>query len=293
MNVYICIRLILHSLLFLVNILSLTVASLTIVALKGQGHEVGAILTTVDASKGTCRGQASCVALLIVSWMSALTLLVYYLIVMTVTLYHFVSNENIWSESPLGYNWFPLPPSESVLPAVPPKDTDTNTTPNLPMDTNRPPSVDIDIEIASIEPPPPRLQNGHRRKVSSWKPAPLDADGKAGSTSAASGSQLGLPSDVPSGPLDSTEALEDIPIGQPSRLPEPEITPKFSLNGYIARMSFGGPEWAKKLRPKKPGVDLPFPVVTKGSVKRYPIPIKNQSGMERIDAPVSPTSFRE
>ncbi|GJJ10667.1 hypothetical protein Clacol_004894 [Clathrus columnatus] len=218
--------------------------------------------------------------------------LVYYFIVMTVTLYHFVSNENIWDESPLGYNWFPLP-SESVLPAVPPKDTDTDTnmTSNLPMDTNRPPSVDIDIEIASIEPPPPRSQNGHRRKISSWKPAPLDADSKA-TTSAASGSQLRLPSDVPSGPSDSTEAFEDIPIDRPSRLPEPEITPKFSLNEYIARMSFGGPEWAKKLRPKKPGVDLPFPVVATGSVKRYPIRMKNQSGMECIDAPVSPTSFR-
>ncbi|GJJ12965.1 hypothetical protein Clacol_007212 [Clathrus columnatus] len=210
---------------------------------------------------------------------------------MTVTLYHFVTNENIWSESPLGYNWFPLPPSESVLPAVPPKDTDTNMTPNLPMNTNRLPSVDIDVEIASIEPPPPRLQNGHRRKISSWKPAPLDADSKA-TTSAASGSQLRLPSDVPSGPLDSTEALEDIPIGQPSRLPEPEITPKFSLNEYITRISFGGPEWAKKLRPKKPGVDLPFPVAAKGSTKRYPMRINDQHPTERIDAPVSPTSFR-
>ncbi|GJJ15053.1 hypothetical protein Clacol_009328 [Clathrus columnatus] len=313
MNVYICIRWILHSLLFLVNSLSLTVASLTVATLKGQGHKgpfkfeflfppsstlrlplatagpvliilgfifyafvticiwsetyiprsrlsrnrteaiilpclfvfqiIGAIVATVDASKGRCHGQASCVALLILSWMSALTLLVYYFIVMTVTLYHFVSNENIWDDSPLGYNWFPLP-SESVLPAVPPKDTDTNMTSNLPMDTNRPPSVDIDIEIASIEPPPPRSQNGHRRKISSWKPAPLDADSKA-TTSATSGSQLRLPLDVPSSPSDSTEAFEDIPIDRPSRLPEPEITPKFSLNEYIAIMSFGGPEWAK------------------------------------------------
>ncbi|GJJ10644.1 hypothetical protein Clacol_004871 [Clathrus columnatus] len=216
--------------------------------------------------------------------------LVYYFIVMTVTLYHFVSNENIWDESPLGYNWFPFPPSESVLPAVPPKDTDTNMTPNLPMDTNRPPSVDIDIKIASIEPPPPRSQNGHRRKVSSWKPAPLDAGSKA-TTSAASGSQLRLPSDMTSSPLDSTEALEDI---QPSRLPEPEITPKFSLNGYIARMSFGGPEWAKKLRPKKPGVDLPFPVSSTNAVKRYPIKVREPPGVpERLDAPVPPNFFTE
>ncbi|GJJ12683.1 hypothetical protein Clacol_006927 [Clathrus columnatus] len=208
---------------------------------------------------------------------------------MTVIFYHFVFNENIWNESPFGYDWFPMPLSESVLPAVPSKDTDTNLILNLSLDTNCPSS--IDIEIASVEPPPPKSQNRHRRQVSSWKPAFLDFDSKA-RTAAASGSQLGVPSEVSSGPMDSTEALEDISIGRPSRWPEPEIVPKFPLNEYIARMSFGGPEWAKKLRPARRGVDLPFPVATTVSTKRYPIRVVEQHPEECIDAPVSPTSFR-
>ncbi|GJJ11603.1 hypothetical protein Clacol_005838 [Clathrus columnatus] len=189
---------------------------------------------------------------------------------MTVTFYHFVFDENVWNASPFGYNWFPLPPSQPALPAVPPKHTDRNMVLNPPMNGDSPPS--IDIEIASI-PPPPSAQNAR--------------------TLAAARLLRGDPPEVASGPLDATEVFEDIPINQLPRLPEPEMAPKFSLNEYISRLSFGGPQWAKKLRPAKRGVDLPFPVAMKGSTKRYPLKVNDHPGTEPIDAPVSPTSFGE
>ncbi|GJJ12075.1 hypothetical protein Clacol_006316 [Clathrus columnatus] len=317
-----CVALTFLSLLFLVNLFSLTVASLTIATLKGQGHKatagsvliilgfifyalvaiciwsetcisrsrlstsrteaiilpvlfvfqiIGAIVATADAAKGA----SSCVALVVLSWMSAFTLLVYYFIIMIVTFYHFSFNENIWNESPLGYDWFPMPPSEFVFPSVPPKDT--NFIPNPPMDASRPPS----IEIASIEPPPPRSQGRHQPQVSSWMSSPLDPDM----------SRTQLPSKVPGQPLRSTEVFEDIPISQSSRFPETETTPKFSLNDYISRLS--SPQWAKKLRPTKRGVELPFPVAATNSARRYPIRLNEQAGMERIDAPVAPTIFTD
>ncbi|GJJ09150.1 hypothetical protein Clacol_003372 [Clathrus columnatus] len=210
---------------------------------------------------------------------------------MTVTFYHFVFDENVWNESPLAYNWFPLPPSKpATLPAVPPKDTDRNMALNPPMNDDSPPS--IDIEIASIEPPPPSAQNGHRRQISSWLPTPRDPESKA-RTLAAARLLRGDPPEVASRPSDPTEVFEDIPINQLPRLPEPEMAPKFSLNEYISRLSFGGPQWAKKLRAAKRGVDLPFPVAAKGPTKRYSIRVVDPPGTRGIDAPVSPASFRE
>ncbi|GJJ08128.1 hypothetical protein Clacol_002336 [Clathrus columnatus] len=140
-----------------------------------------------------------------------------------------------------------MPPSGSMLPSVPPKDK--NLILNLPIVLNRPPS--IDMEIASVERPPPKSPNHYRYHISSWKPSPPD---RSQSQPPESEKNLG-------GLL---EIFEEIPITELARLPKPEISSKFSLNDYISKMSLGSrPQWVKKLRPIKRGVDLPFPIASR------------------------------
>ncbi|KAF8522215.1 hypothetical protein BU17DRAFT_87315 [Hysterangium stoloniferum] len=74
---------------------------------------IAAAIVTSNVAKSVCRDSTSCVALLIFSWMAAFTLVIYYLVVLAVTLQHGSVDINIWDASPLQYPWFsnsPIPP---------------------------------------------------------------------------------------------------------------------------------------------------------------------------------------
>lgn len=265
MNVYVCIRLVLHCLLFLINLSALTTASLFINALKNQGHKasagsvlvilgfifyaiatvflwselfisnskysknknetyvvpvlfgfqlIGAIVCTADATqiKITCGDQSISVALVIFSWMSTFSLVLYFLIIMIVGLYHYVIDENVWDATPLAYNWFPLPPSTSnektevasrnesasVYSVVTASGTANNGSAEEPSslsDQRRPapPPVprrsgsnflDLDLESGALNAPLPTFSPfgsrslPTRRPLSSWMPTPVDPSTK-------------------------------------------------------------------------------------------------------------------
>jgi len=279
MNIYISIRILLHSLLFVDNFLALTAAAWSV----SSGHEnhiraspgavlvilgsisygflfvaiwaetcipgtrlsrirteaalvpmlatfqiIAAAIVTSNVAKSVCRDSISCVALLIFSWMAAFTLVIYYLVVLAVTLQHGSADINIWDASPLEYPWF------SKLPTPPP------------------PPPKEGVYSRRFNSPPPSIYTGsstveRNRQRSSWIPASLHSH------------SFHLPS-----------------------------LPRHIYSPIGSRKSFGMPAWAKQIGPIRRGLELPFPIATSPTQAAPPIRFINAP---RLDAPVSPIYY--
>lgn len=319
MNIYVCIRAVLHCLLFLVNLFALTVAAWIAATSKGQGHKatagsvlvilssifyaiitigiwsetciprsrfsknrteaialpvlflfqiIGAIVTTADANdSATCRSsQSTCVALLILSWMSAFDLLIYYLIIMIVAFYHFPLNENLWDETPLVHDWFPTLPSK---PAPPPKDQDRSGEINHTFPT----------EIAPNK--PSYLSYNTQNRLSPWIPPHLDFENPSRTFPGVDTSRQ----QTQQATSDRFSRIDDVSFRRAPPLEEDKEEESAS------RFSLSIPRWARKLRPLRRGVELPFPVAAMTSSLRTPT--LRDPNSHSIDAPVSPASYEE
>jgi len=115
---------------------------------------ISSTVTTSDAVQSICRDPASCVALLVLSWIAPFSLIVYYLMVLAVTFDHAKTDPSVWDASPLDHPWFLRPPPP------PPKDT---AAPLRRFSITPPLSLRTQPSIAD-----------HRRQRSSWMPPPLE-----------------------------------------------------------------------------------------------------------------------
>lgn len=186
---------------------------------------------------------------------------------MIVAFYHFPLNENLWDESPLVHNWFPTLPSK---PAPPPKDQDP------PREINR----TSPAEIPPVKPSHHSLYSQTRPQLSPWMPPHLEFENKLRAYPVVNTSRQQAQQTA----SDRFSRIEDVSF---RRAPPPEDDDEESSS----RFSLSIPRWAKKLRPLKRGVELPFPVAAMTSGLRTPT-IRDPDP-HSIDAPVSPTYYEE
>ncbi|KAF8488783.1 hypothetical protein JB92DRAFT_1409142 [Gautieria morchelliformis] len=110
-------------------------------------------VVTSDTIKSVCQDPSSCVALVVLSWLTPFSLLVYFLMVLAITFDHAQVDPSIWDASFLDHPWFTRLPHKdnvgpsSVMPSAPPR---------------IPPSV-----------------ADHRRQLSSWLPLSLRASSES------------------------------------------------------------------------------------------------------------------
>jgi len=278
MNIYVLLRVILHSLLSVTNLLALTAAAWSISASKSEGQSqtspgavlvavgsvasivlgimtwaercipgtmlsrvrteialvpmlivfqlIGAAVATSNAVESVCRDPTSCITLLVLAWIAPFSLIVYYLVILAVTLDHAETDSGIWDVSLLQHPWFlrfPPPPHKEMVAPL------RRLTISGPLSLRTEPSI-VD----------------HRRQRSSWMPPPLAEP---------PGSELAA-----------------------------QRTSHHSRHNSAASSSV--PKWAKDLRPVQRGLELPFPVQTREQARRWGDP-------RRIDAPVSPSLYTE